>query len=118
MSRRPSIFQTASAASAWTGGLTSSNDHSYAGSAPLGCWNHSRHRTSSWYLANAGSTCASVMVWNARSHAANHGYSHLSGIDRMSAASKWRQPALRPVRRSLGGGGLAGIARRASGLTS
>ncbi len=28
------------------------------GRAPLGCWNHSRHRRISWYLANAGSTCA------------------------------------------------------------
>ncbi len=110
VSRRPSIFQTASAASACTGGFTSSNDHSYAGRAPLGCWNHSRHMTSNWYLANAGSTWARVIAWNARSHAANHGYSHLSGIDRMSAASKWRQPALRPVSRSVGGGFVDRIA--------
>ena len=108
MSRSPSIRHTSMAARAWTGGLTSSNDHSYAGSAPLGCWNHSRHMTSSWYFAKAGSTWASVTAWNARSHAANHGYSHLSGIDRMSAASKWRHPALRPFSRSGGGGGPAG----------
>ena len=87
MSRRPSISQTASAAWAWTGGLTSSNDHSYAGSAPSGCWNHSRHSTSSWYLAKAGSMWARVTAWKPRSHAANHGYSHESGIDRMSSVS-------------------------------
>ncbi len=88
VSVRPSISQTRSAAQAWTGGFTSSKFHSYAGRAPLGFWNHSRHRTRSWYLANAGSTWARATVWNARSQAANHGYSHLSGIERMSAASR------------------------------
>ena len=47
-------------------------------------------------MANAGSTWASATQWNARSHAANQGYSHLSGIDMMSKASKPRQRALRP----------------------
>jgi hypothetical protein len=88
LSRRPSIVQTSQAAAAWTGGFTSSKFHSYAGSAPWGCWNHSRHISRSWYFANAGSMWASTTLWNARSHAANHGYSHESGIDRMSAASK------------------------------
>ena len=37
------------------------------------------------------------------SHAANHGYSHLSGIDSTSPAAKWRQLWLRPVLRSSGG---------------
>jgi hypothetical protein len=30
-----------------------------------------------------GSASAIATQWNARSQAANHGYSHLSGIDRM-----------------------------------
>jgi len=42
--------------------------------------------------------------WNAMSHAANHGYSHLSGIDSTSPAAKWRQLWLRPFLRSSGGG--------------
>ena len=100
MSRRPSMSHTCSAAQACTGGLASPNAHSYAGSAPLGFWNHSRHSTSSWYLANAGSTWARATVWKAMSQAANHGYSHGSGIDRMSRASTLSQPALRPCRRS------------------
>ena len=45
MSRPPSIANTSSAANACTGGLTSSNAHSYAGIAPFGCWNHSRQRS-------------------------------------------------------------------------
>ena len=102
MSRPPSIANTSSAAHACTGGLTSSNDHSYAASAPFGCWNHSRQSRISWYLANAGSTCASATQWKARSHAANHGYSHLSGIDMMSKASNVRQRALRPSSRDAG----------------
>ncbi len=40
----PSMTNTRSAARAWTGGLTSSKLHSYAGSAPFGCWNHSRNK--------------------------------------------------------------------------
>ncbi len=52
------MAKTSRAAQACTGGFTSPKSHSYAGSAPLGCWNHSRHTSSSWYLANAGSTCA------------------------------------------------------------
>ena len=101
-------MNTSSAAHAWTGGLRSSNDHSYAGSAPLGCWNHSRQMRISWYLAKAGSTCASATQWNARSQAANHGYSHVSGIDMMSKASKLRHRLLRPVLRDSGGGGCPG----------
>ena len=96
-SRRPSMSHTCSAAQACTGGLTSPKAHSYAGSAPLGFWNHSRHSASSWYLAKAGSRCARATVWKARSQAANHGYSQGSGIDRMSRASRLSQPALRPV---------------------
>src|SRR5688500_1272665 len=34
---------------------------------------------------NSGSTNVSGRMWNARSHAAYHGYSHLSGIEMMSA---------------------------------
>ena len=36
-------------------------------------------------LAKSGSTSASGTQWNARSHAAYHGYSHLSGIEMTSA---------------------------------
>ena len=36
-------------------------------------------------LAKSGSTSASGRQWNARSHAAYHGYSHLSGIEMTSA---------------------------------
>ena len=39
----------------------------------------------SWDLANSGSTRASGIVWNARSQAAYHGYSHLSGIEMTSS---------------------------------
>ena len=42
-SRPPSISKTRSAAHACTGGLTSPNAHSYAGSCPFGCMYHSRH---------------------------------------------------------------------------
>ena len=62
----------------------------------------------SWYFANAGSTRASATQWNARSHAANHGYSHGSGIDMMSKASNDRQRVLRPPRRDAGGAGCVG----------
>ncbi len=102
------MANTSSAAHACTGGLTSPKSHSYAGSAPLECWNHSRHSRISWYLANAGSTWARATQWNAMSHAANHGYSHLSGIDMMSNASKPCQCELRPVSRLAGGVGWVG----------
>ena len=105
---RPSMAHTCSAAQACTGGLTSPKFHSYAGIAPFGCWNHSRHIASNWYFANAGSMCASGIVWKARSHAANHGYSQGSGIDRMSSASRCVQPMLRPPRRCSGAGGWVG----------
>ena len=36
-------------------------------------------------LAKSGSTSASGTQWNARSHAAYHGYSHLSGIEMTSS---------------------------------
>ena len=38
------------------------------------------------------------MQWKPRSQAANHGYSHGSGIASTSNASRCRQPALRPWR--------------------
>ena len=109
------MAKTSSAAHACTGGLTSPKSHSYAGSAPFGCWNHSRQISSSWYLANAGSRWASATQWNPRSHAANHGYSHLSGIDMMSNASKWRQRELRPVSRDAGGARLRRVAVQPAG---
>ena len=42
------------------------------------------------------------------SHAANHGYSHLSGIDSTSAADMCHQLWLRPCQRDAGGVGSAG----------
>ena len=45
---------------------------------------HSRSMSTSWLLANSSSIRAIGTMWNARSHAANHGYSHLSGMLRMS----------------------------------
>ena len=43
-----------------------------------------------------------------RSHAAYHGYSHLSGIEMMSALLRCGQSGLRPCLRSGGGGGWPG----------
>ena len=48
--------------------------------------------------------------WNARSHAAYHGYSHLSGIEMMSALLRWSHSRLRPCLRSAGGGDLRLVA--------
>ena len=64
----------------------------------------------SWCLAKAGSTWARATQWNARSQAANQGYSHVSGIEMMSWSFRCRQPALRPRFRDAGGGRLAGVA--------
>ena len=97
-SRAPSIANTSSAAHACTGGFTSEKSHSYAGIAPLGCWNHSRHTSTSWYFANAGSRWAQTTAWNPLSHAANHGYSHGSGIASTSKESRCRHPVFRPLR--------------------
>src|SRR3954447_24805480 len=71
---------------------------------------HSRVSSTSWPLANSGSTRASATQWNARSQAAYQGYSHLSGIETMSALSRCRQWALRPWRWPSGGGGLGRVA--------
>ena len=46
--------------------------------------------------------------WNPRSQAANHGYSHGSGIASTSKESRWRQSLLRPCWRASGGGGSPG----------
>src|SRR3954467_1196418 len=69
-------------------------------------------------LAKSGSTCASGMVWKAVSHAANHGYSHSSGMEMTSARARWRQPVLRRPRflRASGAGwsgAPSGVARAA-----
>ena len=61
-------------------------------------------------MANSGSTSASDIVWNARSHAAYHGYSHLSGIEMMSALFRCFHSWLRPRVRSRWRRRLAGIA--------
>ena len=47
-------------------------------------------------LGEAGSTWANATQWKAMSHAAYQGYSHLSGIDMMSKASKFCHLEFRP----------------------
>src|SRR5207248_9558790 len=84
-SAEPSSSKTRTAAQACTGGLTSSKAHSYAGSWPFGCMYHSRQNSKSCSLANSVSTNDMATMWNARSQAAYHGYSHSSGIEMMSA---------------------------------
>ena len=69
---------------------------------------HSRVSSTSCSLANSASISASGMQWNARSQAAYHGYSHLSGIEMMSALLRCAQSRLRPCLRSAGGGGCVG----------
>jgi hypothetical protein len=59
-------------------------------------------------FANCGSSRAIGTMWNARSHAANHGYSHLSGIESTSRAKKCGQSLLRPPFRLAGGAGCSG----------
>ena len=49
-------------------------------------------------MAKSKSTSASAIVWNARSQAAYHGYSHLSGIEMTSPLNMWNQSALRTLR--------------------
>src|SRR5207244_3220268 len=56
------------------------------------------------------------MQWKARSQAANHGYSHLSGMEMTSRALRWVQSRLRPWRRPSGGGGGPGAAVVGGGL--
>eukprot|EP01139_Manchomonas_bermudensis_P004944 Amastigsp_a174484_4.p4 type:complete len:172 gc:universal Amastigsp_a174484_4:808-293(-) len=73
-------WYTRRAAHACTGGLQSLKFHSYAGICPLGCMYQSRSSSTSCRLAHSGSISASGTQWNARSHAANHGYSNLSGM--------------------------------------
>ena len=51
------------------------------------------------------STMASATVWNARSHEAYHGYSHVSGIEMTSSLTMWNQLAVADV-------GAAAVAQR------
>src|SRR3954453_8703979 len=74
-------------AHACTGGFTSEKFHSYAGICPLGCRYISLSISSSCRLAKSMSRSEKATAWNARSHAAYHGYSHLSGIEITSALS-------------------------------
>jgi hypothetical protein len=71
-------YKQGSSHQAWTGGLTSPKFHSYAGIWPSGFMYHSRVSKSSCFLAKVGSTTANGMQWNAVSHAAKNGYSHLN----------------------------------------
>src|SRR4029079_5996965 len=93
------------AAQACTGGLTSLKFHLYDGHCPSGFIYHSLITSSNWCLANVGSTTAIEMHWNARSHAAYQGYSHLSGIMIMYWFFKCVQSLLRPVNLA----GLTGV---------
>src|SRR6187401_295480 len=49
-------------------------------------------------LAKSGSTIDSGSAWNARSQAAYQGYSHLSGIEMMSALNMWYHSEFRALR--------------------
>jgi hypothetical protein len=57
---------------------------------------HSCNSSSSWFLANPGSTCAMATQWKARSQAANQGYSQVSGMEITSQLVMCAQCALRP----------------------
>ena len=61
-------------------------------------------------LANYGSTRANGIMWNARSHAANQGYSHLSGMEMTSRLNRCRQSWLRPFLRAVRRRRLVGVA--------
>src|SRR3982751_5813867 len=93
------------AAHADTGGFTPEKAHSYAGSWPFGCVYHSRDISTSCSFAKVGSTFANGIMWNARSHAAYHGYSHLSGMLITSRLNRWPQSRFRPSLRRGGGAG-------------
>ncbi len=54
--------------------------------------------SSIWLRVKAGSTMLSATQWNARSHAAYQGYSHLSGIEMMSPFSMWNHCMFRRSR--------------------
>jgi hypothetical protein len=64
---------------------------------------HSRKSSNSCSLAKPGSTRAIATHWNPRSQAANHGYSHGSGIEITSKLDICHQWLLR---RRLGEGGI------------
>ena len=61
-------------------------------------------------LANSGSISAKTVQWKARSQAAYQGYSHLSGMEMMSALTRCVQSLSRPLLREAGGFGMAGVA--------
>src|SRR6187397_3299647 len=54
--------------------------------------------SSSCSLAKSKSTSDRAVVWKARSQAAYHGYSHLSGIEMMSRFNMWNHSELRAAR--------------------
>ncbi len=65
-------------------------------------------RAGPWRTARPRATATTQ--WNARSHAAYHGNSQVSGIERTSALKTWRQSLLRPVLAGGGRGRLQGVA--------
>ena len=46
-------------------------------------------------MAKSKSTSDSAIVWNARSHAAYQGYSHLSGMEMTSPFNMWNHSVFR-----------------------
>ena len=85
-----------SVAHACTGGLTSLKFHSYAGICPFGCrYVSPQHQLELLACAKSGSTVDSATQWNARSQAAYHGYSHLSGIEITWSLTMWNHSRLR-----------------------
>ena len=58
-------------------------------------------------MAKSKSTSDSEMVWKARSQAAYHGYSHLSGMEMTSPLSMWNHSVFRTPPRAPGRSGWA-----------
>ena len=58
---------------------------------------HSRSSRLNWSRAKTGSSRANGTMWNARSQAANQGYSHLSGMESTSRQKTCGQSELRPA---------------------
>ena len=79
------------------------------GSCPFGCMYHSRRNSTSCSFANCGSTAASGIMWNARSHAAYHGILPLvRHRDHVAIVQVAPVASCAPSRRAAGGGGCAG----------
>src|SRR5436309_572247 len=60
---------------------------------------HSRRKRLSWFFAKCGSIFENGIMWKARSHAANQGYSHLSGFDLQDVVRRELCPGLPLIHR-------------------